>query len=414
MRTEPFEFTGAAGQPLAGRIDRPDGPAHAYALFAHCFTCTKDSLAAVRISRALAGRGIAVLRFDFTGLGQSGGSFGEDGFSSDVRDVVAAAHAMAAADMAPRLLVGHSLGGAAVLAAALELPSVTAVASVAAPFDVEHLKGQFGASLERILADGEAQVDLGGRPFTVRKSFVEDLKQHDQGARIAALRRPLLILHSPRDNSVGVENATAIFQSAKHPKSFVSLDDADHLLTRQSDADFVADMIAAWAARYIGRPAVLPKHQGSGVVAELTGAGRFQTRLTSGAGSLMADEPVEVGGLRSGPTPYELLSGALAACTAMTLRMYADHKSIALPKLRVEVAHSKLAGTPSRDCFSRRIDLGDGLDGETQKRLIEIADRCPVHRTLEAGADVVTSQTGGSMPEEPPAQHMRDMEEAGA
>ena len=414
MRTEPFEFTGAAGQPLAGRIDRPDGPAHAYALFAHCFTCTKDSLAAVRISRALAASGIAVLRFDFTGLGQSGGSFGENGFSSDVSDVVAAAHAMAAADMPPRLLVGHSLGGAAVLAAALELPSVTAVASIAAPFDVEHLTGQFGTALERILADGEAEVDLGGRPFTVRKSFVEDLKQHDQGARIAALRRPLLILHSPRDNSVGLENATAIFQAAKHPKSFISLDDADHLLTRQKDAEFAADMIAAWASRYIGRAADLPVHEGSGVVAELTGAGRFQTRLTTGAGILLADEPVEVGGLRSGPTPYELLSGALAACTAMTLRIYADQKSIALPKLRVEVAHSRLPGSPAADCFARRIDLGQGLDSATEKRLMEIADKCPVHRTLEAGADVVTSQTGSPLPDEPPAQHMRDMEEAGA
>src|SRR5689334_12082721 len=251
MQSKVFDFTGAAGQKLAGRLDLPDHAPRGYALFAHCFTCTKNSLAAVRIARALAARGFGVLRFDFTGLGGSEGTFSEHGFSGDVADLLAAVAEMSKAGMAPSLLIGHSLGGAAVLAAAAELPEIAAVATVAAPFDVQHVTHLFKGGLDAILEQGEAEVQLGGRPFTIRRSFVDDLKTHDQAARIARLHHPLLVLHSPVDQTVGIDNASAIFLAAKHPKSFVSLDNADHLLTRESDATYAADVIATWASRYL-------------------------------------------------------------------------------------------------------------------------------------------------------------------
>ncbi|MDR3518373.1 MAG: alpha/beta hydrolase [Azospirillaceae bacterium] len=251
MPVQHLDFVGDAGHRLAGRLDLPDGDARGYALFAHCFTCTKNSLAAVRIARALTALGIGVFRFDFTGLGESGGDFADATFSGDVRDLVAAAGHMAQQGYAPRLLIGHSLGGAAVLAAAGKLPDIAAVAVVGAPFDARHVTAMFEDDLPTILDHGEATVDLGGRPFTIRRSFVEDLRSHDQGARIAALHRPLLILHSPIDQTVGVENAGAIFQAARHPKSFVALDGADHLLTRPADAEYAATVIAAWVSRYL-------------------------------------------------------------------------------------------------------------------------------------------------------------------
>jgi putative redox protein len=254
MRNERFEFTGEQGAHLVGKLDLPDAPAHSHALFAHCFTCTKDSLAAVRIGRALAGLGIGVLRFDFTGLGQSGGEFADSTFSGSVEDVLAAVRAMRDAGSDPALLIGHSLGGAAVLAAAAELPNVKAVATIGAPFDVEHVARLFGDDLQTLLSQGEAEVKLGGRPFKVRRSFVDDLRSHDQGQRIAKLRRALLVLHAPGDRTVDIDNAAQIFQAARHPKSFVSLDDADHLLTRPEDAAYAADVISAWAARYVGKP----------------------------------------------------------------------------------------------------------------------------------------------------------------
>jgi alpha/beta superfamily hydrolase len=256
MRSNQFPFVGGQGQNLAGRLDLPDGPAQAraYAIFAHCFTCTKNSVAAVRIARALTARGFGVLRFDFTGLGESGGEFADSTFSGSVQDLWAAARAMEAAGFAPSLLIGHSLGGAAVLAAASELPAVKAVVTIAAPFEAHHVKGLFSADdLRALMATGEAQVSLGGRPFTLRRSFVEDLQVHDPRERVAALRRALLVLHSPQDDTVSIDNAASIFQAAHHPKSFVSLADADHLLTRSADAAYVADVIAAWASRYLPR-----------------------------------------------------------------------------------------------------------------------------------------------------------------
>jgi len=251
MSGQRFDFTGAQGQRLAGRLDLPEAPPVAFALFAHCFTCTKDSLAAVRIARALTAHRVGVLRFDFTGLGQSEGEFGDSTFGGSVQDLLAAARAMEANGQAPSLLIGHSLGGAAALAAAADMPSVKAVATLAAPFDVKHVTRLFGDGLQKLLEQGEAEVDLGGRPFLVRRTFVDELGAHDQRQRIAGLRRALLVMHAPRDDTVDIDNASAIFLAARHPKSFVSLDDADHLLTRPVDAAYAADVISIWASRYL-------------------------------------------------------------------------------------------------------------------------------------------------------------------
>lgn len=416
MRTEQFEFTGADGQLLSGGLDLPDGDIRAHAIFAHCFTCTKLSLAAVRISRALTAKGFGVLRFDFTGLGQSGGEFASSTFSGSVQDVIAAAGALAAAGRTPTLLIGHSLGGAAVLAAAGGLPGVRAVSTIGAPFDVTHVKGLLRDGMEALLRDGEAEVDIGGRPFRIRRSFVDDLDGHDQAARIRALKRPLLVLHSPHDAVVGIDNASSIFLAARHPKSFVSLDQADHLLTRLADAEYAAEVISAWASRYVAAPVALRSETQSGeVIVEETGAGGFQVEVMAGGATFLADEPPEVGGLGSGPTPYDLLCAALGACTAMTLRMYAGRKGWALEQVRVSVAHAKDASLSPPDGFSRVIELSGPLAPDERARLLEIADRCPVHRTLTTGSRIVTSVGDEPAPAplaETPIQHALDAERA--
>jgi uncharacterized OsmC-like protein/alpha/beta superfamily hydrolase len=394
MQSKVFDFTGAAGQKLSGRLDLPDHAPRGYALFAHCFTCTKNSLAAVRIARALAARGFGVLRFDFTGLGGSEGKFSEGGFSGDVADLLSAADQMTKAGMAPSLLVGHSLGGAAVLAAAAELPEIAAVAPVAAPFDVRHVTHLFKGGLDTILEKGEAEVQLGGRPFTIRRSFVDDLRNHDQGARIARLHHPLLVLHSPVDQTVGIENASSIFLAAKHPKSFVSLDSADHLLTRETDATYVADVIATWASRYLEAAAVMPELEPlrDQVLVQETGAGKFQAEVRTGTTRFLADEPTAAGGLGSGPGPYDLLCAALGACTSMTLRLYADQKQWPLARTRVAVGHTKDKDRKPADLFTRSIALEGPLDAAQRTRLMEIANKCPVHRTLESGSAIETME----------------------
>jgi uncharacterized OsmC-like protein/alpha/beta superfamily hydrolase len=392
MQSRAFDFVGVAGHKLSGRLDLPDHPPRGYALFAHCFTCTKNSLAAVRIARALVGRGFGVLRFDFTGLGGSEGQFADGGFSGDVSDLLSAAEHMRQAGMAPKLLVGHSLGGAAVLAAAAELPDIAAVATVAAPFDVQHVTALFKGGLDTILEKGEAQVNLGGRPFTIRRSFVDDLRNHDQGARIAKLKHPLLVLHSPVDQTVGIENASSIFHAARHPKSFISLDNADHLLTKESDATYAADVIASWASRYLEQAVVSEEldHAPEEVLVQETRAGKLQVEIVAGKTRFLADEPVAVGGLGSGPGPYDLLCAALGACTSMTVRLYADQKQWPLEQVRVAVRHTKDKERKPADFFYRRIGLEGSLDTEQRARLMEIAGRCPVHRTLEAGSAIET------------------------
>jgi putative redox protein len=399
MTAERFDFPGDEGQILSGRLELPDGPVAAYALIAHCFTCTKDSVAAARIARALAARGYGVLRFDFTGLGESGGAFADSSFSGNIADIVAAARAMAAVGRVVRLLIGHSLGGAAVLAAAAALPDVRAVSTIGAPADVQHVRHLLGDGLDALPAEGAAEVSIGGRPFRLRRRFLDDLAEQDQLSRIGALHRALLVLHSPQDAIVGIDNASAIFLAARHPKSFVSLDHADHLLTRRQDADYVAEVIAAWAGRYLDSPTPLRMDAQDGAVhVEETGEGALQVEVRAGGARFLADEPVEAGGLGSGPTPYDLLCAALGACTAMTLRLYAGRKRWPLGPLRIAVGHARDAAHMPADLFTREIALAGPLDAQQRAQLLAIADRCPVHRTLSAGARIVTADADRPQP----------------
>ncbi|HMQ94949.1 bifunctional alpha/beta hydrolase/OsmC family protein, partial [Amaricoccus sp.] len=379
----------------------PVGPPRAHALFAHCLACSEDGIAARRIAGALVARGIAVLRFDFTGLGGSAGDHANAGFSSNVADLVAAAAHLRATRDAPQLLVGHSLGGAAVLAAAGEIPEARAVATIGAPADAAHVAKSFAADLRRIEAEGAAEVTLAGRRFTIRREFLEDLAGARLSERIAALKKPLMILHAPRDAVVGIANAAAIFKAARHPKSFVSLDDADHLLTDPADAAYAGDLLAAWAERYLAPLQVEP---GNRVLVRETGASKYQQAVAVGRHALIADEPEAVeGGADSGPNPYDFLAIALGACTAMTLRMYADHKGLSLGRISVSVDHAKIHARDCADCgegregridrFEREISIEGGIPSELADKLVEIAGKCPVHRTLEASSAVVTRLT---------------------
>ncbi len=402
--TESTEFTGAGGDRLAARIDRPLGPPRGYALFAHCFTCSKDFVASARVSRGLAERGIAVLRFDFTGLGGSAGDFANTHFSSNVDDLVRAADHLRERFGPPSLLVGHSLGGAAVLAAAERIPDATAVAVIGAPADPAHVRGLLGDRTAEIESRGEAEVDLAGRRFRIRRSFLEDLEGQEPESRLRNLKKALLVLHSPIDAVVGIENASRIFLAARHPKSFVSLDRADHLLTRPADAAWVAELISGWASRFLPdakappRPEELAADQGEVVVRE-SGAGRFGQHVLAGPHRMTADEPPSVGGEDGGPTPYGLLLASLGACTSMTLRMYADRKKLPLERVTVRLRHEKIHAKDCEECetrvgkidrIERSIRLEGDLDAAQRQRLAEIADRCPVHRTLHGEVRIET------------------------
>lgn len=397
-------FTGSKGESLAARMDMPAGLIRATAIFAHCFTCSKDILAAKRIAGELSRSGIAVLRFDFTGLGASEGEFANTNFSSNVGDLVRAADFLRQNYQAPGIFVGHSLGGAAVLCAAGRIPEVKAVATIAAPADAEHVVQNFGVSLDEIERDGEATVSLAGRPFKIRKQFLEDIRSQSVEQHVGKLKRALMVLHSPIDQTVGIENAARIFTAAKHPKSFVSLDTADHLLSNPDDAAYAADVISAWAGRFIAadRPAVTSPDREGVLVAE-TGEGKFQNFVRSGNHRLLADEPVSVGGLDSGPSPYDFLATALGACTSMTLRMYANFKKLDIGAVSVTVLHEKIHAADCEACaeelksssgridqFERLICIEGGVDSALQDKLLEIADKCPVHKTLESRADIVT------------------------
>ncbi len=403
--SEKLTFPGSSGEALAARLDRPAGAPRAYALFAHCFTCSKDIFAAARISEALVERGFAVLRFDFTGLGASEGEFANTNFSSNVEDLVRAADYLRENHRAPEILIGHSLGGAAVLAAAGSVPEANAIATIGAPADAEHVVHNFSAKLDEIEKTGVAVVKLAGREFTIKKQFLDDLKAQSLATQVAEMRKALLVFHTPRDSFVGIENAAAIFQAAKHPKSFISLDDADHLLSRRSDAIYVADVLSAWASRFISAETSatvlpFPGPEGQVSVAE-TGQGKFQAEIVSHTHRLLADEPVSFGGLDSGLSPYDLLSAALGACTTMTLRMYAERKNLDLDRVSVHVRHGKIHAEDCAECgegregridrFERELVLEGDLDEATRKRLREIADKCPVHKTLEQSSVVVTT-----------------------
>ncbi len=408
VKSEKITFTGAQGEALDARLDLPSETPRAYALFAHCFTCSKDVFAAARISQGLADRGFGVLRFDFTGLGGSSGDFANTNFSSNVGDLKAAADFLRAEYAAPQLLVGHSLGGAAVLAAAPDVEGVRAIATIGAPADVAHVAHNFGTSIEEIERTGVADVMLGGRSFTIKKQFLDDVRAQRLEDRLASIRAAILVFHAPRDEIVGIENSGKIFSAAKHPKSFVSLDDADHLLTRRSDARYVARVLSAWASRFIeeapraAMPLTVPGPAQTVQVAE-TGRGKFQQQVVSGAHSFLADEPTSYGGNDTGPGPYDLLGAALGTCTTMTLRMYAAHKGVPLDHVRVDVSHAKVHAEDCMDCgegregridrFERVITISGDLSSEQRARLLEIADRCPVHKTLEKSSVVVSRLT---------------------
>ncbi len=371
------------------------------ALFAHCFTCSKNLKAVANISRALTRQGIAVLRFDFTGLGESEGDFADTNFSSNIDDLVAAAVFLEEEHEAPSILVGHSLGGAAVLQVAHRLDSVQAVATIGAPYDPQHVEHLFEQSLGEIEHLGQAIVNIGGRPFTVRKQFIDDLRGQRAKDNIANLRRALLLFHSPVDNTVDIENAALIFKTARHPKSFISLDHADPLLSAAADSEYVGAVLGVWARKYIGAPQEDRKHLAltdNQVVVRLDGAG-FRTEMLANGFPLIADEPVAVGGTNAGPTPYDYVVAGLGACTAMTLRMYADRKGWPLEAVEVRLNHEKIHAKDCEDCeqkvgkidqIERELVLSGPLDEAQRQRIKEIANRCPVHRTLEGEVKILT------------------------
>jgi uncharacterized OsmC-like protein/alpha-beta hydrolase superfamily lysophospholipase len=401
--TERFQFTGAEGQQLAAALDAPDGPIHAYALFAHCFTCGKDVLAAKRIATALAAKGIAVLRFDFTGLGSSEGDFSNSTFSSNVADLVRAADHLRETRKAPAILIGHSLGGAAILAAAGKIPEARAVVTIAAPSDPAHVTHLFGDRIEDIRTHGKVEVQLAGRPFHISSELLDDVAEQNLMAHVTKLHKALLIMHSPTDDTVGIDNATNIFVAARHPKSFVSLAGADHLLSQRKDSAYVADVIAAWAERYIdsvaAEPATASGEAPRQVVVRETRNSKFQQTVTVGPHRVLADEPVAAGGEDTGPGPYDFLLAGLGACTSMTMRLYADLKKLPMERVTVTLRHSKIHAKDCEECetrdgkldqIDRVIGIEGALDADQRKRLMEIADKCPVHRTLTSEIRIVT------------------------
>jgi putative redox protein len=403
MPTEKFQFEGEGGHQLAAALDLPDGPPMAYALFAHCFTCGKDVLAAKRIATALAAKGIATLRFDFTGIGSSEGDFANSTFSSNVADLVRAANHLREMREAPAILIGHSLGGAAILAAAGQIEDAKAVVTIAAPSDPSHVTGLFKDHVDNIRSQGLAQVSLAGRPFTIKREFLDDVAENPLMEKIAHLRKALLVMHSPTDDTVGIDNATRIFVKAKHPKSFVSLSGADHLLSNRRDSAYVADMIAAWATRYVDLAAAAPVSEATDqprqVMVRETRNSKFQNTVSIGPHHLLADEPHAAGGDDSGPGPYDFLLTALGACKSMTMRLYADRKSFPLERATVTLNHSKIHAEDCAECETKdglldQIDVAIGLEGpldaDQRQRILEIADKCPVHRTLTSEIRIVT------------------------
>ena len=402
-RPDRVTFTGSRGTPLAGRLDLPAGPPRALALFAHCFTCSKDVVAAGRIAAELNAHGIGVLRFDFTGLGSSDGDFANTDFSSNLDDLRLAAAWLRKHHMAPQLLIGHSLGGAAAIAVAADIAEVRAVATIGAPADVAHITRLFGTQLPEIEQQGRAIVEIAGRSFTIRRKLLDDLTNHSVEACAAELGAALLVVHSPTDNIVGIDNAARIYAAARHPKSFIALDGGDHLLTNPTDAVYVARMIACWSERFLvdKHPAApVPRASAPVVVAE-TGQGTFLNHVVVGNHRFLADEPVDIGGFDAGPSPYDLLGAALGACTSMTLRLYADRKKLALDRVTVEVTHAKTHAQDLDSCiegagslidhFQRRIAVAGDLDDDQRTALLRIADKCPVHRTLESSVHISTT-----------------------
>lgn len=397
-----LEFPGTDGLMMAGLLETPDANPHSFVLFAHCFTCGKDVLSASRIARALVAQGYAVLRFDFTGLGGSDGDFANSNFSSNVNDLVLAADFLREHYRAPSLLIGHSLGGAAVLAAAHAMEEVKGVVTIGSPADPQHVVKQFACDIDEIYQSGVAEVQLAGRPFTIKKQFLDDLADQYLSEKIARLRKALLVFHSPVDATVSINEAERIYRSAKHPKSFVSLDNADHLLTRARDAEYVATTIAAWASRYIAEPANIGQKASavtSGHVMVAEKNRKFTRTVITDSHVWLADEPISAGGADLGPDPYEHLLAALGTCTSMTIRMYANYKKLPLDDVTVSLSHDRQHSTDCEGCdeapqkievIDRTVTLKGDLSDENRQRLLEIADRCPVHLTLHSDLKVRT------------------------
>lgn len=397
-----IKFPNREGYNLYARLELPphEKP-YTCAVFAHCFTCSSSLRPVINIARALTQKGIAVLRFDFTGLGRSEGDFSETTFSTNVADLLSAAEYMEEHFQVPELLIGHSLGGAAVLQAAHYLPNVKAVATIGAPAQPEHVKKQFRDQLDEILEEGEQVVELAGRRFKIRKEFVQDLERYRAEEKIKQLKRALLVLHSPVDRVVGIDNAREIYDNALHPKSFVSLDDADHLLMQDKDSLYAAEMIAAWSQRYLPRPEeqLLPTHR---QVVVRTPQDTYTTEINANGHDIIADEPKSVGGNDLGATPYELLIAGLGACTAMTLQMYAKQKKWPLEEVLIHLKYEKVHAQDAGECaengeeklidqITREIELyGAELNDDQRQRLLEIANRCPVHKTLHSPTRIET------------------------
>jgi putative redox protein len=401
MNIEKITFTNKEGQQLVGRIELPvNQHPHNFAIFAHCFTCNKNLSAVKNISRALTANGFGVLRFDFTGLGESDGDFEDTNFSGNVEDLIAASDYLKTNYQAPALLVGHSLGGAAVIFAAAQLDTVKAVATVGAPSNPKHVKHLFKSDIDEIEASGKAIVNLSGRDFTIKKQFLEDLESKSLPVVAKGLRKALLVMHSPQDNTVGIKNAEEIYIAAHHPKSFVSIDGADHLLMRKQDSLYVGEVVSGWAKRYVSVPdddKLSTKHQ---VVASLDHDDGFTTQMKVGSHYMLADEPTSYGGNNFGPSPYELVSAGLSACTVMTIQMYTKRKGWVVETIEVHTSYSKTHAEDCENCketsakidtFTRDIKLQGDLDEKQIARILQIADKCPVHKTLHNETQVITT-----------------------
>ncbi|MDC9719919.1 MAG: bifunctional alpha/beta hydrolase/OsmC family protein [Gammaproteobacteria bacterium] len=405
MSSKRIEFNGHNDAKLSARLELPNSPVRAVALMAHCFTCSKDIPAARRIASKLASFGIATLRFDFTGLGHSEGEFANTNFSSNVQDIVLAAEHLSSLDMAPQLLIGHSLGGAAIIKAAGQINSARAVVTIGAPADPSHVTHNFANHLDKINQQGSAKVTLAGREFEIQKQFIDDIKLQSLSESLTTLKRALLVLHAPLDQTVSIDNAAQLFSAAKHPKSFVTLDNADHLVSRAEDADYLAEVILAWSKRYLvlAQPQTNNAPEGVVRVSEASNKGFKQDITVDGQHQLVADEPESYGGTNQGPSPYQLVSSGLGACTTMTLRMYAQRKKWPLDHVYVDVTHNKrhidacnecdaeaLEKPIKKDIFTREITLIGNLTQAQKEQLLAIADKCPVHKTLHGQAVIET------------------------